>query len=162
MRKKLQPRNMSDAVSEQLHLLRPSDLNAYGTAFGGRVMELADELAAALARKHSGSVCVMLSADSIRFLRPAKQGDLLIFKAAINRVWKTSMEIGIKILAQRINSKKQRHIVSAYFTFVAVNKYGRPIRVPPVKPATAEEFGRYAEADLRRRKRLEEAKNDRN
>src|SRR3989344_2622028 len=149
--KKLKAKPVSQsAINDYAYTIFPGDLNASDTAFGGRILEIADRLAAIVARRHSGLLCVTLLVDSIRFIGPATQGEILIFKSAVNRVWRTSMEIGVKVLVEDVKKKKQRHVVSAYFTFVAINKKRRPILVPPVIPGTEEEKRRYAEADQRR------------
>ena len=134
--KKLKSKPVSQsAINDYAYTIFPGDLNASDTAFGGRILEIADRLAAIVARRHSGLLCVTLLVDSIRFIGPATQGEILIFKSAVNRVWRTSMEIGVKVLGEDVKKKKQRHVVSAYFTFVAINKKRRPILVPPVIPA---------------------------
>ncbi len=146
-------------VNDHTYLLMPGDLNANNTAFGGRLMEIADRVAGTVAMRHSHSACVTLLVDSMKFLKPAKQGDLLIFKASLNRAWNTSMEIGVKILAENIKTNIPKHIVSAYFTFVAINDNQRPRRIRPVVPETAEEKRRYQEADRRRQQRIKNTKN---
>ena len=95
--KKLKSKPVSQsAINDYAYTIFPGDLNASDTAFGGRILEIADRLAAIVARRHSGLLCVTLLVDSIRFIGPATQGEILIFKSAVNRVWRTSMEIGVK------------------------------------------------------------------
>lgn len=144
------------AVHDQTAVVYPNDLNAYGTLFGGRVMELSDRLAGVVARRHSGRVCVTLGIDSVRFLAPARHGDTLVFKASVNRVWKTSMEIGIKVFAEDFRTLEKTHIVSAYFTFVAVDDHMHPVEICPVIPETPDEVRRFEQAELRRKHRLHE------
>jgi acyl-CoA hydrolase len=142
------------AINDQTAVVFPNDLNAYGTLFGGRVMELADRVAGVVAKRHSGKVCVTLAIDSVRFLAPAKHGDILVFKASINRVWHTSMEVGLKVFAEDFKTLERKHIVSAYFTFVALDDSLRPAEIVPVIPQTEEEKRRYLQAELRRVLRL--------
>ena len=143
------------AVHDQTAVVYPNDLNAYGTLFGGRVMELCDRLAGVVARRHSGRVCVTLGIDSVRFLAPARHGDTLVFKASVNRVWKTSMEIGLKVFAEDFRSLNRTHIVSAYFTFVAVDDHMQPVEICPVIPETADEKRRFEQAEHRRKHRFQ-------
>jgi len=143
------------AVNDQTAIVFPNDLNAFGTLFGGRLMDMADRVAAVVAQRHTGGGCVTLSIDSVVFHESARHGDILTFKAAVNRTWHTSMEVGMKIFAQGYRSNKQRHIVSAYFTFIAVDENLHPIAVCPVIPQSDEEKRRYAAADIRRAHRLE-------
>ena len=95
---------------------------------------------------------------SVRFLAWARHGDILIFKAAVNRVWKTSMEIGMKVFADDFQTMERKHIVSAYFTFVGVDEKLCPTEIPPIIPETDEEKRRYQEADERRETRLKKRK----
>ena len=142
------------AINDQTAIVFPDDLNTLGTLFGGRVMEMADWVSAVVARRHADRYCVTLGIDSVRFLAPARHGDILVFKAAVNRVWRTSMEIGVKVFADDGHTMHRTHIVSAYFTFVAVDEQMRKIEIPPVIPETDEEKRRYEQAEMRRQARL--------
>ena len=133
----------------------PGDLNSRGTIFGGRIMALADKVAGYVAIKHSGHECATLAVDSVRFLAPAKQGEILMFKAAVNRVWGSSLEIGVKVFTENMITQESRHILSAYFTFVAVDKNDRSVEIEvKIKPETPSEKRRYKEAQKRREYRL--------
>ena len=142
------------AINDQTAIVFPDDLNSLGTLFGGRVMEMCDKVCAVVAKRHAGHSCVTLGIDSVRFLSAARHGDILVFKAAINRVWRTSMEIGIKVFADDNHTQIRKHIVSAYFTFVGVDEKHCPMEVPPVIPENDEEHRRYREADARRHARM--------
>jgi acyl-CoA hydrolase len=143
------------AIHDQTAVVFPNDLNAYGTLFGGRVLDLCDRVAGVVAKRHSGSVCVTLGIDSVRFLAPAKHGDILVFKSAVNCAWRTSMEIGIKVYKEDFRTLQRVHILSAYFTFVALDDHLKPTEVPPVIPELPEEKRRYEEAEKRRQQRLQ-------
>ncbi|MBY0529349.1 MAG: acyl-CoA thioesterase [Rhabdochlamydiaceae bacterium] len=147
-------RVVESAIHDQVAVVYPNDLNAYGTLFGGRVLEISDRLAGVVAKRHSGRVCVTLSVDSVRFHSPAKHGDVLVFQASVNRVWNTSMEIGLKVFVEEFRTLARKHIVSAYFTFVAVGDDMKPVKIPPILPETEDEKRRFAQADERRRLRL--------
>jgi acyl-CoA hydrolase len=101
---------------------------------------------------------VTLAIDSVRFLAPAKHGDILILQASINRVWRTSMEIGIRVTAENYSSQKKTRIFSAYFTFVALDDQLKPVPIPPVVPVTDEEKRRYEQAEVRRQHRMNMSK----
>lgn len=152
----MEPRPVQfSAIDQQTSLVFPNDLNSYGTLFGGRVLELGDWLCGIVAKRHSGRVCVTLGLDSVRFLAPAKSGEILVLKAAVNRAWNSSMEIGLKVFAQDFRTMEEKHILSAYFTFVALDDHLKPCKIAPVLPMSAEEKRRYAEAEGRRQKRLQ-------
>jgi acyl-CoA hydrolase len=144
----------SSAITDQVVEVFPNDLNPHGTLFGGRLMQLIDNLAAIVAKRHSGKVCVTLGIDSVRFLNPARHGDILVCKASVNRTWHTSMEIGVKVVAEDFRTLEQKDILSAYFTFVAMDDDLKPVEVVSVIPETPEQIKRYHAAEKRRHFRL--------
>jgi acyl-CoA hydrolase len=143
----------NSAVDNHTYKVFPNDLNSYGTAFGGMIMAICDRTALVVAERHSKRTCVTASVDSMHFLRPAGQGDILLFSAAINRAWTTSMEIGVKVVAEHYETGERRQILSAYFTFIALDKNKQPTEVPQVIPETPLEKRRYEEAQDRRERR---------
>jgi acyl-CoA hydrolase len=156
----LEPKKVSDsAIQDQTYKVFPNDLNSNDTVFGGLVMSILDRVALVVAERHSEKTCVTASVDSMHFLAPARRGDILIFRAAINRSWNSSMEIGLKVLTQHYKTGEIKHILSAYFTFVAVDEDGQPVVVPSVSPETSIERRRYEEAELRREHRKQEKEN---
>jgi acyl-CoA hydrolase len=145
------------AVHEHVYRVFPNDLNSNDTVFGGLVMATLDRVCSVVAERHSARVCVTASVDSMHFLGPARRGDILIFMASVNRTWRTSMEIGAKVLAENSIKKERKHILSAYFTFVALDANQRPIEVPAIIPQTSDELRRFEEANFRRENRKLEA-----
>lgn len=145
------------AVRDQVHMVFPNDLNSNDTVFGGLILAQLDRIAAVVADRHAGGVCVTVGVDAVQFMAPARRGDVLIFSASVNRAWTTSMEVGCKVEAERIGGGDRRHILSAYLTFVAMDENVRPRPVPQVRPETPEQVQRYKEAELRRSGRLKHA-----
>jgi len=144
------------AVYENIYKVFPNDLNSYGTVFGGMVMSELDRIASVVAERHSGHTCVTASVDAMHFLGPAGQGDILLFYASVNRSWHTSMEIGAKVLADNFKTGEHRHIISAYFTFVALDENKKPTDVPQITLETPIEKRRHTEAGERRELRRKE------
>lgn len=147
----------ASAVREHIYKVFPNDMNSNATVFGGMVMATIDRISLVVAERHSGRLCVTVSVDDIHFLAPARTGDTLIFSAACNRAWGSSMEIGCRVVAEDSRSGECRHIVSAYSTFVALDDEHKPAAVRPVLPETEVESRRYEEAALRREARLQHA-----
>jgi acyl-CoA hydrolase len=142
------------SVGQNVYKVFPNDLNSEYTVFGGLVMGLCDRTALIVAERHSGETCVTAAVDSLNFLAPARSGETLIVKAAVNRSWRSSMEIGVHVAAENSHSGETRHVVSAYLTFVALDNHGRPTSVPPVEPVTDTEKRRFEQAGQRREARL--------
>jgi acyl-CoA hydrolase len=146
------------AVEQNVYKVFPNDLNSKYTVFGGLVMGLCDRTALIVAERHSGTACVTAAVDSLNFVAPARSGETLIIKAAPNRAWNSSMEIGVHVAAENSHTGDSRHVVSAYFTFVAIGENGKPISVPAIAPQSRVEKRRYKEAERRRRQRLKDRK----
>ena len=142
------------AIDGHIYKVFPNDLNAQNTAFGGMIMAHCDRLALVVAERHSSRVCVTAAVDSLHFMAPAKGNDTLVFKVALNRSWGSSMEIGVRVDAENSYNREVRHVVSAYFTFVALDEDGKPTDVGPVIPETQDQRRRFEEADMRRQARL--------
>jgi acyl-CoA hydrolase len=154
----LEPRTVAySAVREQVYMVFPNDLNARNTVFGGLVMSLMDRFSVVAAERHAGGTCVTVGVDAVHFIAPAVGGDVLVFNAAVNRAWGTSMEIGCRVEAVQSGASDRRHILSAYLTFVAMDEHSRPRPVPPLAPETPIEHQRFEEAQLRRSSRLDHA-----
>ncbi|MCP2621203.1 acyl-CoA thioesterase, partial [Candidatus Aminicenantes bacterium AC-334-E05] len=113
-----------------------------------------DVAAAMSAMKHSGRTVVTVSVDHIDFLSPIKMGQIIVIKASVNYVHRTSMEVGVKVWAEDFKTGRKTHTSSAYFTFVALDESGKPTPVPKIIPETEEEKRRYREAEKRREERL--------
>jgi len=142
------------AVEQNVYKVFPNDLNSKYTVFGGLVMGLCDRTALIVAERHSGHSCVTAAVDSLNFLAPAKSGETLIVKAAVNRTWRSSMEIGVHVAAENSFNGDRRHVVSAYLTFVALDENGAPVAVPAIVPQSETEKRRYEKAGQRRDARL--------
>jgi acyl-CoA hydrolase len=136
-------------------MVLPNDANVHGSVLGGRVMHLIDICGAIAANRHSGSGVVTAAVDEIEFLHPVAVGHLLVLRGSVNFAARTSMEVGVKVWSEDPRSGERRHTSSAYLTFVAVDREGRPVAVPPVLAESEEERRRYADAERRRAVRLE-------
>jgi acyl-CoA hydrolase len=143
-----------DSISEYSELALPNDANGQGNLLGGRVMHLVDLAAAMAAMRHARKPVVTASVDSLHFLHPVHISELVILRSSVNRVFRTSMEVGVKVETENLMTGKRVHTCSAYLTFVALGEDKRATAVPPVIPETEDEKRRYREAGERREYRL--------
>lgn len=148
-------RSVRESVSEYSELALPNDTNALGTLLGGKVMHLVDLAAAMAAMRHARCPMVTASVDHMTFLHPIRVGQLVILRSSVNRVFRTSMEVGVKVFVEDLLTGDLSHTSSAYLTFVAIDLQGNRVPVPPVLPETEEEKRRYEEAGQRREYRLQ-------
>jgi acyl-CoA hydrolase len=133
-----------------------TDANSAGFVHGGTVMKLCDEAAGLAAIKHSRCRVVTAGMDRMTFLEPIELSELVTFKASVNAVWRSSMEVGVRVEAERPRTGEVRHTSSAYLTMVALDEDGRPAEVPPLRVGGPEEERRERDAQVRRRNRLAE------
>ncbi len=136
-------------------LMSPEMANFSGKVHGGAILRLLDQVAYACASRYAGSYVVTLSVDQVMFRQPIAVGELVTFLASVNYTGTSSMEIGIKVVAEDILKRSVRHANSCFFTMVAVDEEGRPTPVPPLQPATSDEKRRQAAAQIRRQLRQE-------
>lgn len=150
---RLKAKKVSESAVTTVRLMMPTDGNIMGNVFGGSIMKYVDEIAAIVAFRHTKRNCVTASIDRMNFLAPVYVGNILILKAAINYVGRTSMEIGVRIEAQNPLTGEVVHTGSCYLTYVALDEKGKPIPVPKIIPETEEEKRRYREGLTRRKMR---------
>jgi acyl-CoA hydrolase len=132
------------------------DANSVGFVHGGTVMKMCDEAAGIAAVKHSRCRVVTAAIDRMTFLHPVHVGQLLTCRASVNAVWRTSMEVGVRVEAENPRTGEVRHTSTAYLTMVALDEEGRPTTVPPLAAESNDEQRRQREAELRRQNRLNE------
>lgn len=145
-----------ESYVEMTELVLPNDTNQLGNLLGGRLMHWIDIAAALSAMRHSGRVCVTAAVDNMSFHAPIKLGSMVILKAAVNRSFNTSMEIGVRVDVENPKDGTREHANTAYLTFVGIDEENRPQRAIPATPETEEERLRYEQAGVRRQLRLEE------
>ena len=151
-----QSRTVAESQHETSEIMMPHDANNLGHVFGGVVLSMMDRTAAVAAIRHARTTCVTASIDRVDFREPIHLGDLVIMKASVNFVGRTSMEVGVRVEAEDMLSGNRRHTNSCYLTFVAVDRNGRPVPVPAIRTETEDEERRSKAAQERRRRRLEE------
>jgi acyl-CoA hydrolase len=154
-------RRVSESQHETSELMMPHHANNLGHVFGGIMLSMMDKTAAVAAFRHCRLNVVTASIDRVDFREPILVGDLVVMKASVNFVGRTSMEVGVRVEAEELLTGRRRHTNSCYLTFVAVDRAGRPIEVPDVIAESAEEKRRYRAAEQRRRRRLEERESER-
>jgi acyl-CoA hydrolase len=154
----LPARSVAHSQSEMTELILPNDTNTLGNLLGGRLMHFIDLVGAMSAYRHARTHVVTASMEHIDFIAPVHVGDLLILKSSVNRAFKTSMEVGVKVWVENTLAGILHHVASAYLTFVAVDSQGRRMPVPPLEVRTDEEKRRYDDAGHRREVRESEAR----
>jgi acyl-CoA hydrolase len=136
-------------------LMTPDTANFAGNVHGGTILKLLDQVAYACASRYAGRYVVTLSVDQVVFRQPIHVGELVTFFASINYTGTTSMEIGIKVVAENIQTQEMRHVNSCFFTMVAVDEERKPARVAPLRPFSPDEKRRHAAAIVRKQLRQE-------
>ncbi len=149
------PRPVRDSQATMTELMMPHMANNLGNVFGGVILSLVDRVAAVAAIRHAGGPCVTVSIDHVDFREPIHVGELVVARASVNYVGRTSMEVGVRVEAEQIATRQRRHTNSCYLTFVAIDEHERPRPVVPVVPETDEERRRYEAAGARRRQRMQ-------
>src|ERR1051326_7471981 len=146
----LTPRPVRDSQSEMAEIVLPNDANPLAALLGGRLMHWIALAGAMAAHRHSRNYVVTASVDHIDFLVPVRVGDLVILRSSVNRVFQTSMEVGVKVYVENYIADTAQHVASAYLTFVAIDPNGKHLKVAAVIPETDDQRRRYDDAGRRR------------
>jgi acyl-CoA hydrolase len=149
-------RTVKETQHETSQMMLPQHSNNLGLVFGGVILAMMDTASAVCAIRHARSICVTASVDRVDFREPIHLGDLVIMKCSVNFVGRSSMEVGVRVEAEDLQTGLRRHTNSCYLTFVAIDRNGRPIEVPRLVPESEDEMRRFEAAKERRRRRLEE------
>ena len=136
-------------------LMTPDTANFSGNVHGGNILKLLDQVAYACASRYAGRYVVTLSVDQVMFRQPIYVGELVTFLSSVNHTGSSSMEVGIKVIAENIQNRSVRHVNSCFFTMVAVDDERKPVPVTPLVPVTPDEIRRHAAALVRKDMRRE-------
>jgi acyl-CoA hydrolase len=147
-------RPVSESRTEMVEVALPVDTNILGDLLGGRVMHLVDIAAAIAAYRHCRSHVVTASVDHLDFRNPIHLGELIVLKSSVNRVFHTSMEVGVKVFSEDVLSGQRKHTTSAYLTFVTLDEARNPQAAPALICETADDKRRFRDALARRKMRL--------
>lgn len=156
MAEKLLTKKVADSQTVMSQLMMPHDANHFGYVHGGTILSIADKVAYACASRHAHKMCTTVAVDSVVFHSPIKIGHLVTFRASINYVGRSSMEVGIKIISEDLLTGEKKHTNSCYFTFVALDEKGKPTQAPPLELETDLEKERHDRAKARRDFRLKQ------
>lgn len=148
-------KTIRESQVQMTEMVLPNHTNRLGNLLGGQLMHWMDICAAIAAARHTNRVCVTASVDELNFLHPIKEGEVVILHGSVNRAFRTSVEVGVKVIGENLLTGERKHANTAYLTFVAIDDSGKPVEVPPIRPETKEEKRRYADAARRRALRLE-------
>jgi acyl-CoA hydrolase len=146
-------RAVSETAASMAEVMQPSQANPAGNVHGGTIMKMIDDAAGVVAIRHARANVVTVSIDRLDFHAPVFVGDLLVLKAALNHVGRSSMEVGVRVEAEDLKTGTVRHTASAYLTFVALDEQGKPTAVPPLILETDEHRRRAQAAACRREER---------
>lgn len=146
----MEPRSPEQSQSYVSELMMPQHVNNLGHIFGGVLLSQVDRAAAVAAMRHAGRPAVTVAIDRVDFKEPIYAGELLICKARVNYVGRTSMEVGVYVEAENLLSGSRRHTNTCYLTFVAIDQNGKPVPVRPLRLETEEDRRRFREAERRR------------
>jgi acyl-CoA hydrolase len=149
-------KTVRESQHETSELMMPQHANNMGHVFGGVILSMMDKTGAIAAFRHSRAAVTTASIARVDFREPIHLGDLVVMKASVNFVGRSSMEVGVRVEAEDLMTGVRRHTNSCYLTFVAIDRNGRPIEVAGLRPETDEEQRRYAAAETRRAARLKE------
>jgi len=150
----MEEKPVRESASEYSEIALPNDSNGFGNVLGGKVMHLVDLAAAMAGMRHARSPVVTASVDSMHFLHPVHIGELIVLRSSVNRVFRSSIEVGVKVVTENLRTGAMLHTCSAYLTFVALDDAGKAASIPPVIPETEDEQRRYRQAGERREYRL--------
>ena len=151
----MQGKRVKDSRVTLHHFMLPQHANPLGNVHGGVIMKLVDEAAGLCAMRHAQRPAVTIAIDSMTFHSPVRVGEVVSFNASLNWVGHTSMEVGVRVVAENPLTGECTHTNSAYLVFVALGDDGQPVQVPPLVLETDEERRRWAEAEARQGRRLE-------
>ncbi len=146
----MNPKPVSASKTEMSQLMMPHQANTAGFVHGGVILSIADNVAYVCAARHAGPRCVTVSVDRVDFREPIHIGEVVTFQASVNYVGRTSMEVGIRIIAENLKTGAKRHTNSCYITMVSLDEKGRPAPVPPLVPETEDEKRRQGDGEKRR------------
>ena len=146
--------------TEMSVLVTPEMTNFHGNMHGGDILKLLDRVAYTCATRYCGQYTVTLSVDKVIFKQSIKIGELVTFLASVNYTGRTSMEIGVKVIAEDIKNQHVRHTNTCYFTMVAVDADGKAVPVPKLEPQESKEIQRFQLAEQRREQRILQQKTD--
>jgi len=153
-------KTVRESQHETSELMMPQHANNMGAVFGGVILSLMDKCGAIAAFRHSRSSVTTASIARVDFREPIHLGELVVMKASVNYVGRTSMEVGVRVEAEDLLTGVRRHTNSCYLTYVALDDHGAPMQVPPVVPETQDEKRRYDRAAKRRATRVMDRRYD--
>lgn len=151
-------KSVKESATTLTELMIPTYANFGGKVHGGVILSLMDKVAYVVATKHAETYCVTASVGGVNFLAPVDVGDLVSLKASVNYVGKSSLIVGIKVIAENFKTKTVKHTNSSYFTFVAIDDDGTPVPVKGLRLESETDIRRFALGKLRKKLNIQDAK----
>ena len=140
------------SIEDQRINLFDEHVSPHGFIFGSRLLEIVDEYTKLVAQKHTEMKCITSSINYVRFFSQAKRDDILICRASVNRTWETSLEVGVKVIAEDFRTLEKKHILSAYFTFEVTDENGALMKIPEIICESEDQKRRFIESQIRKTK----------
>ena len=154
----LTPKRADESATEMVQVVLPNDANPLGFILGGTVMHLIDIAGAIACHRHTRSLLVTAAVDGLQFLHSIKVGDLIILRARVTAVFTTSIEVEVEVFSEGTLTGERKQTSLAYLTFVAIDRQGGRVKIPPLLLETEEEKQKARDAEVRRAARLEAKK----
>ena len=150
----LTPKRAAESATEMVQVVLPNDANPLGFILGGTVMHLIDIAGAIACHRHTRSLLVTAAVDDLQFLHSIKVGDLIILKSHVTCVFTTSLEVQVDVFSEETLTGRRLLTSRAFLTFVAIDRAGRRVKVPPLIVETEQERRVCEDAHRRRAERL--------
>jgi len=150
----MEPKRASESETEMVQVVLPNDANPLGFLLGGTAMHLIDIAGAIACHRHTRTLLVTAAVDGLEFRHPIKVGDLVILRARVTCTFRTSLEVRVDVYSEETLTGRRQLTSRAFLTFVAIDRRGNKLEIPPLLVETDDERRECDAAHARRAERL--------